>query len=99
MGRKRKLRKLMHKRELDDQPALVICVGKRCCERSESCALVEATRAYAEQTHAHVPIVTVGCLDVCKSGPIAATFPAIKFKKHVTKKRARKLLDKLEGRR
>ncbi len=95
MGRKRKLRKLMRKRELDDETALVICVGKRCCDREESRALVEATRAYADEVHSQVTIVKVGCLDVCKNGPIVATYPDIKFKKHVTAKRARKLLNKL----
>jgi hypothetical protein len=95
MGKKRKLRKLMHKRELDDQPSLVICVGKRCCPRAQSRAVVEAACAHATETHTHAHIVTVGCLDVCKDGPIAATYPTVKFKKHVTKKRARKMLDKL----
>src|SRR5512143_848767 len=95
MGRKRKLRKQMRKRHLEDETALVICVGKRCCGREESCAVVEATREYAAETHSSVPVVTVGCLDVCKKGPIAATYPDITFKKHVTPKRARKLLDKL----
>jgi (2Fe-2S) ferredoxin len=99
MGKKRKLRKQLRKRELEDETALVICVGKHCCAREDSCALVEATRAYAAQTHSTVEIVTVGCLDICKKGPIAATYPEIKFKKHVTPKRARKLLDKLGGRR
>src|SRR5262249_9351181 len=95
MGKKSKLRKQMHKRELDESTALVICVGKGCCAREESRALVEATRAYAGQAHRQVPVVTVGCLDICKKGPIAATYPRMKFKKHVTRKRARKLLDKL----
>lgn len=98
MGRKRKLRKELRKRELDAETALVICVGKRCCSRQESCALVEATRAYATAVHSHVSVIKVGCLDICKKGPIAATYPDIKFKKHVTPKRARKLLDKLEQR-
>jgi (2Fe-2S) ferredoxin len=99
MGKKRKLRKQMRKRELEDATALVICVGKRCCGREESCALVEATRAYAEEIHASVPVVTVGCLDICEKGPIAAMYPDMKFKKHVTPKRARKMLRKLEERR
>ena len=98
MGSKRKLRKQMRKRHVEDETALVICVGKRCCAREESCALVEATRAYAEQIHSCVPVMTVGCLDVCKKGPIAATYPRIKVKKHVSAKRARKLLDKLDRR-
>lgn len=98
MGRKRKLRKKMRKRGLDEQPALVICVGKRCCPREVSRALVEKSRTYAEHGDLHVPVVTVGCLDVCKNGPIAATYPKIKVRKHVTFKRARKLLEKLERR-
>lgn len=98
MGKKRKLRKLLRERDLEDATALVICVGKSCCPRAESRALVEATRAYADEIHARTPVVTAGCLDICKNGPIAATYPVIKFKKRVTAARARKLLDKLEGR-
>jgi (2Fe-2S) ferredoxin len=96
MGKKRKLRKLMRKRELQDETALVICVGKRCCDRDESRDVVEAAREHAQTTHAHARVITVGCLGVCKKGPIAATYPGMKFRKHVTRKRARKLLDKLE---
>lgn len=99
MGKKRKLRKLIRKRELEHETALVICVGKDCCARSESRAVVEASRAHVAETHANVRVVTTGCLHICKSGPIAATYPRIRFKKHVTPKRARKLLDKLERRR
>jgi (2Fe-2S) ferredoxin len=96
MGKKRRLRKQMRKRHLEEATALVICVGKRCCEREKSCELVEETRAYAAQRRAHVPIVTVGCLGICKKGPIAATYPEFRFEKRVTAKRARKLLDKLD---
>src|SRR5512139_2228504 len=95
MGKKRKLRKQMSKRALENETALVICTGKKCCPREESRALVEATRAYADEVHARVKLVTVGCLDVCKKGPIAATYPKIRIKKHVNAKRARKMLDKL----
>ena len=98
MGRKGKLRKRMRKRGIEDETALVICVGKRCCKREVSRALVEEARAYVERGHLHVPVVTVGCLEVCKNGPIAATYPKIKLRKRVTKKRARKLLEKLERR-
>lgn len=98
MGKKSKLRKQMRKRSLEDATALVFCVGKHCCDRRLSCALVDQTREYAEQIHATVPIVTVGCLDICKKGPIAAAYPAMKFKKRVSGKRARKMLDKLERR-
>jgi len=97
MGKKRKLEKQMRKRELEDATALVICVGKRCCAREASSALVEAARTYAAAHRSSVKIVTVGCLEVCKHGPIAATYPDIKFRKRVTAKRARKLLDKLDG--
>jgi len=99
MGKKRKLKKQMRKRDLADETALVICVGKRCCPRAESRAVADAAREYADITHTHAKVVVVGCLEICKKGPIAATYPELKFRKHVTKKRARKLLDKLEGRR
>ena len=98
MGKKHKLRKQIHKRELDDESALVICVGKKCCQREQSCALAAATAEYAETSHAHTKVVTVGCLGICKKGPIAATYPTMKFKKHVTEARARKMLDKLDRR-
>ena len=99
MGKKRKLRQQMRKRGFDDAPALVICTGKRCCRREDSCALVEATRAYAATRPSSVPVVTVGCLEICKKGPIAATYPDVTFEKRVTLERACKLLDKLGRRR
>lgn len=86
----------MCKRKLENETALVICTGKKCCPREESRALYEATMPYADA--AHIRLVTVGCLDVCKKGPIAATYPKIRIKKHVTVERARKMLDKLTGR-
>ena len=95
MGKKRKLRKLMDEREITE-PSLVICVGKKCCDRTESRAVVDAARAYAAEQHPRIHVETVGCLHVCKKGPIAATFPVIKIRKHVGKKRARKLIDKLD---
>lgn len=96
MGKKGKLRKQMRKRALENETALVICTGKKCCPREESRALVEETLPYADQHH--VKLVTVGCLHVCKKGPIAASYPKIRVKKHVTAKRARKMLDKMEPR-
>lgn len=95
MGKKRKLLEEIHKRELDDVEALVICVGKKCCSRQASCAVADAARAYAATAHLHAQVVTVGCLGVCKKGPIAAMYPRLKFKKHVSIERARKMLDKL----
>lgn len=98
MGKKRKLEKLMRKRDPEDAPALVICVGKRCCERAESCAVAEEARAYAAASHPEVHVEVVGCLDVCKKGPVAATYPDIEFKKRVDARKARKLVDKLARR-
>jgi (2Fe-2S) ferredoxin len=95
MGRKRKLRKLMNKRHADEGASLVICVGKKCCDRAVSRALVDDTRAYIAARQSPVTVIEVGCLDVCKKGPIAATYPLIKIKKRVDARRARKLVDKL----
>src|SRR5204862_165233 len=51
MGKKRYVRKQMRKRGLEAEPAaLVICVGKRCCAREESSALVDAARTIADET-------------------------------------------------
>ncbi len=100
MGKKkRKLRKAMHKRELDDAPALVVCVGKKCCSRDESREVLDAARAEATALASPVRVIPIDCLHVCKDGPIAATYPHIKFKKHVSTERATKLVDKLDARR
>ncbi|WAS97039.1 hypothetical protein [Nannocystis punicea] len=95
MGKKRKLRKHLHKREVDDAPALVICVGKSCAPREVSRQLVEQTRAYAAASGAPVRVAVVGCLHVCKKGPIAATWPDIEFHKRVDFARACRLVDEL----
>jgi (2Fe-2S) ferredoxin len=96
MGKKRKLRKQMRKRQVEDEPTLVICVGKTCCDRDRSRAVVEAARAHAAAYHPRVRVETVGCLHVCEKGPIAATYPVIRFEKRVGRRRARKLVDKLD---
>jgi (2Fe-2S) ferredoxin len=98
MGKKKKLRKHLEKRGADDSPTLVICVGKDCCARSKSRALVEDTRAYVAESHANVHLRVVGCLHVCKKGPIAATYPKIEFKKRVDLAKAKKLVDQLDRR-
>lgn len=98
MGKKRKLRKLMRDREPEDAPALVICVGKRCARREVSRAVADDVRAYATAHHPSVRVETVGCLDVCKKGPIAATYPRIRFHKRVDAHRGRRLVDKLARR-
>ena len=94
MSKKRKLRKQMAKRGLETELALVICTGKSCAPRSETRPLVEAARAYVG-AHPPVRLETVGCLHICKKGPIAATFPKIKFKKRVDRERAELMTDKL----
>lgn len=98
MGKKRKLRKLMRQRAAEDVPTVVICVGKRCAPRELSCALAEDVRAYAIAQHPSIRVETVGCLDVCENGPIAATYPRIKFHEHVDARRGRRLVDKLARR-
>jgi (2Fe-2S) ferredoxin len=85
----------MGKRHAEEGASLVICVGKKCCDRAVSRALVDDTRAYITARQSPVKVIEVGCLDVCKKGPIVATYPAIKIKKGVDAKRARKLVDKL----
>jgi (2Fe-2S) ferredoxin len=95
MGRKRKLRRQMRKRGLEDAPTLVICIGKKCCSPSLSRAVVDESRTYAAAMHPGVRIEVVGCLNVCKHGPVAATYPRITFKRHVDPRRARKLIDKI----
>lgn len=95
MGKKRKLRKNLHKREIDDQPALVICVGKSCAPREVSRLLADQTRAYAAATGGKVRVALVGCLHICKKGPLAATWPDIEFYKKVDLARACRLIDEL----
>jgi (2Fe-2S) ferredoxin len=85
----------MRERLVDDEAALVICVGKRCAPRAVSRALAERTRAYAAATHAPVRIEIVGCLDVCKKGPIAATYPELEFHKRVDTVKSCQLVDAL----
>ncbi len=95
MSKRSKLKKLVHKRELDGQPTVVICVGKKCCDRAESRALRDLAIAYAAATHPEVHIETTGCLHICKQGPIVASYPKIRFKKQVGAKRVKKLIDRV----
>jgi (2Fe-2S) ferredoxin len=91
--RKKKLKKLMRKRDLKRSLAVVVCVGKKCCPRRIARALVDEMRTYAEEAHPHVRVEAVGCLHVCKKGPIAATYPDIEFHKRVDADDARALID------
>ncbi len=94
VSKKRKLRKHMQQRGLDG-PALVVCVGRDCCRREESRATLDAARTYAATLPTPIRVVATDCLHICKKGPIAATYPTMKFKKHVSPRRAGKMLDKL----
>lgn len=91
MGKKKKLRKLMHKRGAE-APALVVCVGKSCAPREASRSLVDQMRAHAQ---GRVRIEVVGCLHVCEDGPVVATFPDIRFHRHVDGVKANALVDEL----
>jgi hypothetical protein len=75
VGRKRarRIRKQLHKRGVTADRVLVICTGKKCAPRELSRPLVE----YAE---GKVALATVGCLHVCKKGPIAATVRGTKVR-------------------
>ena len=94
MGRKRKLRKRMIRRGLIDQPAVVVCVGRSCGKPAIARALADDLRAYALQVHPEVGVERVGCLGVCKQGPVAASYPRIKIKKRVDLPRGRRLVDR-----
>jgi len=94
MGKRAKLRKQMKRRGLEDVPAVVVCTGKKCAPREESRAVVAAAEEYAAE-HPDVRVECVGCLHVCKHGPVAASYPRIRFKKHVGKRRIRRLVDKV----
>lgn len=95
MGKKKKLKKLMRKREAGDEPALVVCVGKKCADREVSRALVEQARAHARGGASVVKIAVVGCLHICEDGPVVATYPKIKFHRHVDGPRVCGLVDEL----
>jgi (2Fe-2S) ferredoxin len=90
--RKRRLREKLAGKLADGEQALVVCVGKKCCPRAESKALVDDARAYA---NGRVRVEVIGCLKVCKKGPIAATLPKGKLKKRVDRQEAHALIDKL----
>ena len=94
MGKKRKLKKQMRKREVTG-PALVICVGKDCAPRAETRALRDDMQAYAGDRLVGVEVVR--CLHVCKKGPIIATFPKITFHKRVTSAQAHALIDEVSA--
>lgn len=97
MSKRDKVRKQMRKRGLAEAHVLVICTGKQCAPRAATRALVTEAMAYVE-AHAPVRLTTVGCLHVCKRGPIAATYPKIRIKRRVSSDRMKRMVDKLAGR-
>lgn len=88
----------MRERALGEAPSLVVCVGKKCAPREQSRALADEARDYAATRDPAVRLVVVGCLHVCEKGPIAATWPKVKFHKRVDAEKARALIDKLAAR-
>jgi (2Fe-2S) ferredoxin len=101
VSKKKKLKKRVGSRLTENESALVICIGKDCAPREESRALVEHARAYVEGLAAPngskppVRVEVLGCLGICKKGPIAATLPRCKFYKRVNAARADELIDSL----
>lgn len=96
MGKKRKLKKAMAKREVGDGPVLVVCGGKKCAPREQTRAVIDEARAYAANSVVGVEVVK--CLHICEKGPIAATYPKIRFHKRVGPAEADVLVDKLVAR-
>lgn len=94
---RKKLKKQIKKRGLTKARAVVICVGKKCCDRERSRELVRVARNHAEASHPEVEIVKVGCLDICKKGPIVGTYPEIRIHKRVDSEEVRALVDKVAG--
>jgi len=71
---KKKLRKKLYRR-LDlgpDEPAVVVCVGDKCAARSATRASFDAAKRSAGDG---VRVACIGCLKVCKKGPIVALLP------------------------
>jgi hypothetical protein len=89
-SRARKLRKQLRKRGALADSLIVVCIGKKCAPREQSRALVE----HAE---GKVAVVTVGCLHVCKKGPIAATVRGekIRIKKRVGLAKLDRMIEKV----
>lgn len=56
--------------------ALVVCVGDKCATFDENRAtLAEASAQVASHADAHLRVRCIGCLKVCKKGPIVAILP------------------------
>ena len=89
-SRARKLKKQLRKRGVEAERLVVVCVGKKCAPRDQSRALVE----HAE---GKVTLVTVGCLHVCKKGPIAATVRGekIRIRKRVGLAKLDRMIEKV----
>ena len=94
MGKRaKKLRKQLHKQGVESDRLLVICTGKKCAPRELSRPLVDYARD-------RVSLATVGCLHVCKKGPIAATVRGkkVKIKKRVDSEKLERMIEKINNR-
>lgn len=89
-SRAKKVRKQLHKRGIDAERLLVICVGKKCAPR-------ELSRALVDHAEGKVALATVGCLHVCKKGPIAAIVRGkkVRIKKRVGLEKLEKMMRKV----
>jgi NADH:ubiquinone oxidoreductase subunit E len=90
VSRAKKIRKQLQKRGVAAERLLVICTGKKCAPR-------EASRALVELAEGKVALQTLGCLHVCKKGPIAATVRGkkVRVKKRVGPEKLARMIEKL----
>jgi hypothetical protein len=91
-SRGKRIRKQLRRRGVEAERLLVVCVGKKCAPR-------EASRALVEQADGKVALALVGCLHVCKKGPIAATVRGkkVRIKKRVDAAKLERMVRKVNG--
>jgi (2Fe-2S) ferredoxin len=90
VSRKRRIRKQLEKRGVTAERLLVICTGKKCAPR-------DLSRVLVEHAEGKVALQTLGCLHVCKKGPIAATVRGkkVRIKKRVGLEKLDRMIKKL----
>lgn len=95
--RAKKLRKKLAGRGLVELPVFVVCTGKSCAPRAKSRALVAAAETIAA---GRIDVTTVGCLHICKRGPIAAAVRGkkVRVKKRIDAAKATRMIERLARR-